>query len=408
MRLAPAVLWLLVPSAALAAPSALRLAPRPHVIGGENAADGAWPDAAAIMFPDMTGDEALCSGTLIAPTVVITAGHCYDPTDPPLPDNVLIGTTSLARPDDGETIAIQQGFVHPNPETTEDVTVLILAQPSKLAPRALATGWAATDIVNGAAVELVGYGAINKDGDDFIDELQQAATTISDADCTKSSGCNVSARPDGELGAGGDGIDTCPGDSGGPLYLTTKYGSYLAGVTSRSYDDAKVSCSGGGIYVRPDKIADWIEQVAGVPVMRAPGPSAGAITADHGASGDSQIAVDDPGSTRHDFEVTAQPAHGKAAVRDDGLVRVCPDATAAAGTDQVTVKITDSTNSHRALSLTIPVTVTDGGSAPGCDLAGFDTDGGGCCDAGGRAGASIPLALGVVALIARPRRRRRS
>ena len=40
--------------------------------------------------------------------------------------------------------------------------------------------------------------------------------------------------PDGELGAGGMGIDTCPGDSGGPLYLPTDFGTFLAGVTSPS------------------------------------------------------------------------------------------------------------------------------------------------------------------------------
>lgn len=408
MRFVPVVLCSVVGLGSSAAwPTAATAAPKHGpigVIGGADADDGAWPDATAILFPTTNGDEALCTGTLIAPTVVITAGHCFDDADPPLPDNVLIGTASLDRAADGETIAIKAGYVYPNPETTEDVTVLVLAQPSTFTPRQIATGWAATDIVNGAAIELVGFGAINKAGDDFVNELQQAPSTITDADCTQSSGCNVAARPNGELGAGGDGIDTCPGDSGGPLYLTTKYGTYLAGVTSRSYDNAKVSCSDGGIYSRPDKYVDWIEQVAGVPVSRAPGPSADPISADHGGSGDSMITVNDPGSDSHRFEIMAQPAHGQAAVRDDGLVRVCPSATATAGTDMVTVKITDRKTSHRSLSLVIPVAITDGAGA-GCDLSGFDSDDGGCCDAGGRSGASIPLAIGVLALVARRRRR---
>src|SRR5260370_33086108 len=76
-------------------------------------------------------------------------------------------------------------------------------------------------------------------------------------------GCHVSVKPGGELGAGGMGIDTCPGDSGGPLYLLTDYGSLLAGVTSRSYDNASVACGEGGIYERPDKIVEWIERAAG-------------------------------------------------------------------------------------------------------------------------------------------------
>lgn len=416
MRSAPVVLCSVVasiwpaiwPAIAFAAPASHPV----EVIGGSDAAAGAWPDVAAILFqledPPGSGifvDEALCTGTLIAPTVVITAGHCYAADDPPLPDNVLIGTASLARPQDGETLHVRTGIVYPNAETSEDVAVLILDQASKATPRTLATGWPSTDIVDGAKIELVGFGAIDQTGKKFVDELQQASTTITDADCSSSSGCNADARPAGELGAGGDGIDTCPGDSGGPLYLTTSYGTYLAGVTSRSYDNAKVSCSGGGIYERPDKFADWIEQVTGVSVLRGPSPSADPLTAAPGASGDTMIVDNDPGSDDHHYEVTTQPAHGRAAVRGDGLLRVCPDAKAAAGADQVTVRVIDSKNSHRALLLTVPITVAaDPAAMPGCDFSGFG-DSGGCCDAGGRSGGSIPLALGVLALVARRRRR---
>ena len=39
--------------------------------------------------------------------------------------------------------------------------------------------------------------------------------------------------PGGELIAGGGGIDSCAGDSGGPLYLHTEVGSYLVGLAVR-------------------------------------------------------------------------------------------------------------------------------------------------------------------------------
>src|SRR5512143_2428833 len=105
MRLAPAILaGALLPAAATlahgqgGAPLPASSATNPHVIGGQNAMAGKWPDVAAILFPEPGGDEPLCTGTLVAPTVVLTAGHCYDALDPPFPDNVLIGTSSLARP----------------------------------------------------------------------------------------------------------------------------------------------------------------------------------------------------------------------------------------------------------------------------------------------------------------------
>ncbi|HZJ64576.1 MAG TPA: trypsin-like serine protease [Kofleriaceae bacterium] len=407
MRVVPAVLTLAFPALAHAAgddpPATPPASDGPAaVIGGSNAMAGKWPDVAAILFPTGGGDQPRCSGTLVAPTVVLTAGHCYNFLDPPLPDNVLIGTSSLARPGDGETIAIKRGFAFPDAETSEDVAVLVLSRPSSFAPRKLATGWARIDIVNGATVSLVGFGAINKLGDKFVNELQEASSTITDFDCSQSSGCNAAAQPAGELGAGGMGIDTCPGDSGGPLYLITSYGALLAGVTSRSYDDATFACSEGGIYGRPDKIIDWLETTAGVPVTRGPEPDADPIVAVRGDGGDTRIHVNDPASNAHSFAITTPPAHGMAKVRSDGAVRVCVNSDAAPGDDELTVTITDTKHAGRALPITIKVRIDDGTPGPPCDLDAFDS--GGCCDSRGHSDGALPLAIGVLALVIRRRR----
>ena len=389
-----------------------------EVIGGTAAAQGAWPDVAGVLYPSSdpaTNDEALCSGTLIAPSIVITAGHCY--TDNFIPDNVLIGTASLGQPQQGETIGVRTGIVAPDPENNEDVTLLILEQPSTLKPRALATGWAAADIQNGAKVELVGFGAISSDGKTFTNALQQAETTITDANCTKSDGCRTNDRPNGELGAGGNGIDTCPGDSGGPLYLETSYGTFLAGVTSRGYSNSTVVCSGGGIYERPDKFVDWINTATGqlngignppdpnFQLTLGPEPSIPAITVTAGDSADAKIAVNDPTSDTHSFELTAQPAHGRAGVDGQGNVRVCPNAGEAAGADSLQVLITDEKNTRRSLTMIVPFTVQAGTpDGKGCDLSAFG-DSGGCCETGHGSSGAIPLAVGVLALVMRRRRR---
>lgn len=393
----------LVPALAAAGPPAAPVAATTTapVIGGDDAKAGRWPDVAAILFPGPFGDDPRCTGTLVAPTIVITAGHCYDPSDLPLPDNVLIGTSSLARPGDGETIAIKHGYTFPDAVNTEDLTVLVLARPSSRTPRKIATGWARIDITNGAAISLVGFGAVNPAGDAYVDELQEASSTITDFDCSTSVGCNTGAQPAGELGAGGMGIDTCPGDSGGPLYLTTSYGTFLAGVTSRSYDDASVACSEGGIYVRPDKVIDWIEAKAGK-VARAPGPEFDPIVAVRGDGGDTRISVNDPRSDAHRFEITTPPARGTAKVRGDGAVRVCTDPAAAPGDDAVTVTIIDTRHDGRALPVTIPIQIEDGTPGAACDLDAFSS--GGCCDTGGGTGGAIPLTIGVLALVRRRRR----
>ena len=388
--------WLASPALAVAGPAA-------PVVGGADAKSGKWPDAAAILFPTTRGDQALCSGTLIAPTVVVTAGHCFDETRV-LPDNVLIGAASLDRPRDGETIAIATGFVYPDADVTEDLTVLILARRSTRQPRAIATGWARTDIVNGQAVALVGYGAVDRGADLFVAELQEARSKITDADCTRSLGCNDGAQPAGELGAGGNGVDTCPGDSGGPLYLTPDDGTYLGGVTSRTYDDPTFPCSEGGIYVRPDKLVPWIERVSGVNVTHGPEPTADPITAVPGGGGDGWIDINDPGSDDHRLVVTTPPRHAQANVRDDGAIRVCADPDAAPGDDALTVTMTDTKHSYRTLAITIPLTIAAGTAMGPCDLNTF-AETGGCCETGGRPGGALPLALGVLAVVRRRRSR---
>lgn len=385
MRAVPAVLACSLAAAGCDATLPVSSASAP-VTGGSDAAPGKWPDVAAVMFPIDDSEVPLCTGTLVAPTVVLTAGHCYDRTAAPLPDSVLIGTSSLGRPGEGETIPIDRGYVYPDSTTSEDLAVLVLTRASSRPPRQIVDGWARVDLVNGAAISLVGFGAIDRAGMIYVNELQEATTTITDVDCSASSGCRPDAQPAGELGAGGMGVDTCPGDSGGPLYLSTSYGPVLAGVTARAYDNARFPCSEGGIYVRPDKVLDWIEQVAGVPVARVSAPTAPMVaTQDH--CGATRITVNDPGSQRHAFRITTPPAHGRASVDPDGTVRVCTEAWAP-DDDRMVVKIIDADNPDRTLPVTIPVAAA------------------GCCDAGGRPGGAIPLALGVLALARRRRPRR--
>jgi endonuclease G len=392
------------PDGAAPAPQAATAAP---VIGGSNAPAGKWPDAVAVYFPG-NPDMQECTGTLIAPRVVITAGHCVDPAQPPLPNKVLIGTNSLAHPELGEFINVSKAVPYPNPASSEDAAILVLASPSRFAPRPIATGWAKLEIKNGVSINLVGYGAIDKNAMTYVDDLKEATTTITDFDCTlHPADCTAAAMPAGELGAGGMGIDTCPGDSGGPLYLPTSFGTFLAGVTSRGYQADVFACSEGGIYERPDKFIGWIEQTAGVAVSHGPEPTFDALTAPAGGAGETTITPNDPKSDGHAYAITTPPAHGKAAASSDGRVRVCMDATAT-GADAVTVTITDSKDGSRALAWTLPITVA--GTASGTCTLDFATGGGGCgCQAsgsgGGRGipGGALPLA-GALAIVLRRRR----
>jgi uncharacterized protein (TIGR03382 family) len=81
-------------------------------------------------------------------------------------------------------------------------------------------------------------------------------------------GCVHAIQPGGEFVAGGGGTDSCFGDSGGPVYLDTPRGVVAIGAVSRGVNGAQMPCGSGGIYVRTDKIIDWIEQTTGRTVAK--------------------------------------------------------------------------------------------------------------------------------------------
>ena len=69
------------------------------VVNGEPADEGAWEDAVGIV---MYGSYVGCTGTLIHPKVVLTAGHCVGAIT-----DAVIGSTDWTR--NGEMIGVDWG-----------------------------------------------------------------------------------------------------------------------------------------------------------------------------------------------------------------------------------------------------------------------------------------------------------
>jgi secreted trypsin-like serine protease len=86
------------------------------IVGGHDAAAGAYPAVAEITF----GQSFLCTGTLIAPTWVLTAGHCgsvtgaavASPASWPAPlIDVRIGSIQSGQ---GEKVPVSRAIVEPD------------------------------------------------------------------------------------------------------------------------------------------------------------------------------------------------------------------------------------------------------------------------------------------------------
>jgi len=245
------------------------------VVGGTEVPHGTWPDTVAVI-----GKQGLCSGTLIAADLVLTAGHCIGIE----PYAVIVDTIDYTSPG-GDRRDVKWARAYPDWESTYDVGILMLENPVAVQPRAVAQ---ACKLAAAMPVQVVGFGLTTEAGIGANTRLHQATIPVVDATCTRDPVCATSVAPGGEFTAGGRGADSCFGDSGGPVFMDTKHGAALIGVVSRATGTESAPCGGGGVYVRADKVVPWIEKQSGRKLVRAkcdgPADDAGAVDDEGGCS----------------------------------------------------------------------------------------------------------------------------
>ena len=230
------------------------------IVGGSNVPSGKWPDTVAVIGP-----QGACTGTLIAPDVVLTAGHCAE-----IAPNAVVANTTDYEGTAGVRVGVTRTVAYPNWENTYDVAIVILSQPiTTVTPRRVGTACTFTNFAPSTMVHLVGFGATDQAGMAANTLLKEATAAVTDPVCSGGNGCQTAVAPGGEFIAGGSGqADSCFGDSGGPVYLDTPRGAIVIGAVSRGVENSPTACGGGGIYVRTDKILQWIEQTAGKAVAK--------------------------------------------------------------------------------------------------------------------------------------------
>ncbi len=330
------------------------------VVGGQPSAPGHWPEVVAIYN---INDEMACTGTLVQPDLVLTAGHCGSAME-----TVHVGSHDLVA-DPGEVYDIVEGWVHPDFYATYDAALFRLDRPVEgiTPPALIADCWATDYLLDNAEAVIVGFGAIDAYAAERPTALHEATVPVTDADCAEAArGCNPDVLPGGELIAGGDGVDTCSGDSGGPLFLETPEGRLLAGITSRAAEPVRQPCGDGGIYVRADAIVEWIEEVADTTLPRpdceqtnrAPTLLTPALRTTRLQPLRVELEAADPNPDQaHRFDLIDQPDFGRAFL-DGGELSFLPDGTSH-GVTAVGLRITDDGVPPRAIDVSLPLTVLD-------------------------------------------------
>jgi secreted trypsin-like serine protease len=251
----------------LPALAALALVPAPAhaVVGGQEAPPGTF---GFVAYVDISG-QASCTGDLIAPTWVLTAGHCADVTGsvgfplgsstlPPSSYTVTVGTVN-ADHSGGQTLGVRS--VHTDPDyfvtngTGHDVSLLELERPATVPPVQIASSvdrsrWSAGDLL-----VIAGFGLTSEGGSPPARLQAARVPRVSDTECAAAYNDTTPVAgdafdPETALCAGfpGGGVDTCEGDSGGPLLTTFGGGARLVGATS--YGDGCARAGKPGVYAR--------------------------------------------------------------------------------------------------------------------------------------------------------------
>jgi secreted trypsin-like serine protease len=236
--------------AALAA-AALALAgaaPAGAVVGGMETPVGAFP----WIVQTETDDEVSCTGSLITPSVVLTAAHCV--VDDP-PTTVVLGRQRTSGTGGRRVRVVRttydERFVRAVRDETGlvgDIGLLGLARPVRdVAPVALPGPESAPLLYPGRQPVIAGWGVTDPgtlEGDPGGTSLQSVALPVRTSSWCANAIKDSYGSSRGVVCAGRvkRGPTGCYGDSGGPFFAVTPTGPVQLGVTSSI---TRPGCVGG-------------------------------------------------------------------------------------------------------------------------------------------------------------------
>jgi secreted trypsin-like serine protease len=253
------------------------------VIGGHNATIAEYPSLAYIEGVQATAGYA-CTGTVVAPRVILTAGHCVEDIESssivePGEIAVATGVSNLTKIPRANISEVVQVLAYPNFDPTKlqgDAGLLILAAPVAAPPIAMTTSADAGLYEAGDELTIAGWGIDDRNTGHAPNQLQAATVPVEEAGrCKRGTRAFYPffdpTRQVCALDIPGFKITTCHGDSGGPAIATRSDGTPVEiGVTSLG--DGSCNPSSPGVFTRVDQISAWVQSWINAVELGAPAP----------------------------------------------------------------------------------------------------------------------------------------
>lgn len=187
-----------------------------------------------------------CTGVRVALHVVLTARHCL-----PLREATISADARTPH----TTWQVVRSVPHPH--RSVDLAVLLVAfdDPGPVASLRLDPEAPRPR----GDVHVVGYGAPDVRGRVRGGVRRTVALRADSWGCDGGRAASTGCRPHETVVPARGTLDSCRGDSGGPLFARDDTGRWtVAGIVSRSVNGASRTCGDGGIYTRLDAVGDWV------------------------------------------------------------------------------------------------------------------------------------------------------
>ncbi|NXN09958.1 TMPS4 protease, partial [Indicator maculatus] len=228
----------------------------PRVLGGTPAAIEAWPWQVSLQYRK----EHICAGSIIDPSWVLTAAHCFKNNlviqswRVKAGSNLLSGTASLAV----EKVFLAEATAA-SPKDN-DIALVKLRSPLRVSDscRPICLPYFDEELVPGTSLWVIGWGYTQEHGK-LSDTLQQAEVRLIDKES-----CNLAAYHGAVTqkmlcaGLPQGGVDTCQGDSGGPLLYLGRHWQ-VVGIVSWGHGCGTPSTP--GVYTSVRGYLNWIYSV---------------------------------------------------------------------------------------------------------------------------------------------------